>query len=35
MLPLLRAGPDATVAELMPPGALNDRLIEPLVIAAP
>ena len=34
LLALLRAGPDATVAELMPPGALNDRLIEPLVIAA-
>ena len=34
LLALLRAGPDATVAEIMPPGALNDRLIEPLVIAA-
>ncbi len=34
LLAMLRAGPDATVAELMPPGALNDRLIEPLVIAA-
>ena len=34
LLRLLRAGPDATVAEVMRPGALNDRLIEPLVIAA-
>ncbi len=34
LLTLLRAGPDATVAEVMPAGALNDRLIEPLVIAA-
>ena len=34
LLALLRAGPDATVAQVMPPGALNDRLIEPLVIAA-
>jgi squalene-associated FAD-dependent desaturase len=34
LLALLRAGPDATVAEVMPRGALNDRLIEPLVIAA-
>ena len=34
LLALLRAGPDATVAQVMPPGALRDRLIEPLVIAA-
>ncbi len=34
LLRLLRAGPDATVADVMPPGLLNDRLIEPLVIAA-
>ena len=34
LLALLRAGPDATVAQCMPHGALNDRLIEPLVIAA-
>ena len=34
LLTLLRAGPDATVAECMRPGLLNDRLIEPLVIAA-
>ncbi len=34
MLALLRAGPDATVGQLMPQGALNDRLMEPLVIAA-
>ncbi len=34
LVALLRAGPDATVAEVMPAGALNDRLIEPLVIAA-
>ncbi len=34
LLALLRAGPDATVADVMPAGALNDRLIEPLVIAA-
>ena len=34
MLSLLRAGADATVAEVMPRGALNDRLVEPLVIAA-
>ncbi|WP_158746110.1 hydroxysqualene dehydroxylase HpnE [Acidisphaera sp. L21] len=34
LLALLRAGPDATVADVMPHGALNDRLIEPLVIAA-
>lgn len=34
LLALLRAGPDATVAQCMKPGALNHRLIEPLVIAA-
>ena len=34
LLALLRAGPDATVAQCMTHGALNDRLIEPLVIAA-
>ena len=34
LLALLRAGPDQTVAECMRPGALNARLIEPLVIAA-
>ena len=34
LLALLRAGPEQTVAECMRPGALNDRLIEPLVIAA-
>ncbi len=34
LLRLLRAGPDATVADIIPPGALNDRLIAPLVIAA-
>ena len=34
LLRLLRAGPDMTVAEAMLPGALNDRLITPLVIAA-
>ena len=34
VLRLLRAGPDATVAETMPPGALADRLVTPLVIAA-
>ena len=34
LLALLRAGPDATVAQCLRPGALNDRLIEPLVIAA-
>ncbi len=34
LLAVLFAGPDATVAQLMSPGALNDRLIEPLVIAA-
>ena len=34
LLSLLRAGADATVAQCMPPGFLNDRLIEPLVIAA-
>ena len=34
LLALLRAGPDATVAQCMKTGALNDRLIEPLVIAA-
>ncbi len=34
LLRLLRAGPDQTVAAVMPAGALNDRLIEPLVIAA-
>ncbi len=33
-LALLRAGPDATVAQCLRPGALNDRLLEPLVIAA-
>ena len=34
LLALLRAGPERTVADCMPPGALNRRLIEPLVIAA-
>ena len=34
LLRLLRAGPNATVAEAMRPGALNDRLVTPLVIAA-
>ena len=34
LLALLRAGPGKTVAECMRPGPLNDRLIEPLVIAA-
>ena len=34
LLALLRAGPDATVAQCLRPGALNDRLLEPLVIAA-
>ena len=34
LLALLRAGPNATVADCMRPGALNHRLIEPLVIAA-
>ncbi len=34
LLALLRAGPEATVAQCMARGALNDRLIEPLVIAA-
>ena len=31
---LLRAGPDATVAQVLRPGKLYDRLLEPLVIAA-
>ncbi len=34
LLRLLRAGAEDTVAAVMPPGALNDRLMEPLVIAA-
>ncbi|MEJ1976100.1 MAG: hydroxysqualene dehydroxylase HpnE [Acetobacteraceae bacterium] len=34
LLALLRAGPDATVAETLRPGPLYDRLLEPLVIAA-
>jgi squalene-associated FAD-dependent desaturase len=34
LLSLLRAGPDATVAETLRPGPLYDRLMEPLVIAA-
>ena len=34
LLAILRAGPGKTVAQCMWPGALNDRLIEPLVIAA-
>ncbi len=34
LLRMLRAGPEATVADVMPAGALNQRLIEPLVIAA-
>lgn len=34
LLNLLRAGPDATVGSVMPRGALWDRLLEPLVIAA-
>ncbi len=34
LLALLRAGPERTVAECMPQGELNRRLIEPLVIAA-
>jgi len=34
LLALLRAGPDATVADCVRPGALLDRLIAPLVIAA-
>ena len=34
LIAILRAGPGKTVAECMRPGALNDRLIEPLVIAA-
>jgi squalene-associated FAD-dependent desaturase len=31
---LLRAGPEATVAQVLRPGKLYDRLLEPLVIAA-
>ena len=34
LLALLRAGPDATVAQTLRPGALYDKLLEPLVIAA-
>jgi squalene-associated FAD-dependent desaturase len=34
LLALLRAGPDSTVADILKPGALYDRLLEPLVIAA-
>lgn len=34
LLRLLRAGPDETVAQVLKPGALYDRLLEPLVIAA-
>jgi squalene-associated FAD-dependent desaturase len=34
LVSLLRAGPDATVAQVLKPGALYDRLLEPLVIAA-
>ena len=34
LLALLHAGPDATVAQVMRAGMLNDRLLEPLVIAA-
>ena len=34
LLGLLRAGPRATVAEVLRPGALYHKLIEPLVIAA-
>ncbi len=34
LLSLLRAGPDATVADVLRPGALYNRLLEPLVIAA-
>ena len=34
LLALLRAGPNATVAQTLRPGALYDRLLEPLVIAA-
>ena len=34
LLALLRAGPDATVAQVLKPGALYDKLLEPLVIAA-
>jgi squalene-associated FAD-dependent desaturase len=34
LLSLLRAGPDATVAQTLRPGPLYDRLLEPLVIAA-
>lgn len=34
LLALLRAGPDATVAQVLKPGALFRRLLEPLVIAA-
>ncbi len=34
LLSLLRAGPDATVAETLRSGPLYDRLLAPLVIAA-
>ena len=34
VLRLLRAGPDATVADMVKPGPLWDKLLEPLVIAA-
>ena len=34
LLRLLRAGPDATVADVLKPGALYHKLLEPLVIAA-
>ncbi len=34
LVALLRAGPDATVAEVVRPGALYHKLLEPLVIAA-
>ena len=34
LLALVRAGPEATVADILKPGALYDRLLEPLVIAA-